>query len=126
MKRLPGFLLILFVATMAGCYYDTEEKLYPQISTGCNLTNVTFSGTVSPILQASCYTCHSNSNAASSGDGIRLQNYSDVLIQVKNGKLMGSVKHAGGFSAMPKGGGKLTECEISQLKKWIDNNTPNN
>lgn len=126
MKRILSILFILFVATVAGCYYDTEEKLYPELSTSCDLTNVTFAATVTPILQASCFSCHSNSNAAGSGGGIKIQNYADVVTLAKNGKLMGTVTHASGYQAMPQGGGKLTDCEINQLQKWIDNGTLNN
>jgi uncharacterized membrane protein len=125
MKRILSILLIIFVATIAGCYYDNEEKLYPVISTSCDLTNVTYALTIKPILQASCYTCHSNSNASSSGGGIRLEDYADVKSSA-SGRLMGAVNQATGYSAMPKGGGKLTDCEISQLQKWIDNGMLNN
>lgn len=117
--------LILLIGFITGCYYDTEERLYPKISSPCDDAVVTFSKTVTPILQ-SCQTCHSNSNSASSGEGIRLQDYIDVQIYVKNNKLMGAISHASGFSAMPKGDGKLADCEISQLQKWIDNGTLNN
>jgi uncharacterized membrane protein len=126
MKQIQKTTIILFILFTTGCYYDNEEKLYAEVSTTCDLTNVTFAVTVKPILQASCYSCHSNSNANSSGGGIKLENYADVQTQAKNGKLMGTVKHASGYQAMPKGGGKLTDCEISQLQKWIDNGTLNN
>ena len=126
MKRLYFLLFIAFIATMAGCYYDSEEALYPTVSTTCDLTNVTFSGTVTPILQASCFTCHSNANAASSGGGVKIQNYADVLVLANNGKLMGTITHASGYQAMPQGGGKLSDCEISKLQKWIDNGKLNN
>lgn len=126
MKRILIILLIAFVASTTGCYYDNAERLYPQVSTGCDLSNVTFSGSVVPILQASCLTCHSNSAAAYSGGGIKLQNYADVQTLANNGKLMGGVNHATGYSAMPLGGGKLTDCEISTLQTWIDAGTLNN
>jgi len=126
MKQTIKFSLILLIVFMTGCYYDSEEKLYQQLSTGCDLTNVTFAATVTPILQASCYSCHSNSNAASSGGGIKIQNYVDVVILANNGKLMGTINHASGYQAMPQGGGKLTDCEISQLQKWIENGKLNN
>ena len=126
MKRIFSILLIVSVALIAGCYYDSEEKLYPVIATSCDLANVTYSVTVKTILQASCYTCHSNSNYLNSGGGIKLENYADVLTVVQNGKLMGSVKHLSGFKPMPDGGGKLSDCEISQLQKWIDNGKLNN
>lgn len=125
MKQIRLILLVIFVATMTGCYYDTEERLYPQISSPCDDTVVTFSKTVNTILQP-CQSCHSNSSAASSGSGIKLQNYADVQSYAASGQLMGTINHTTGYSAMPKGGGKLADCEISQLKKWIDNGTLNN
>lgn len=125
MKKIIKITLILLMAVISGCYYDTEERLYPKISSPCDDTVVTFSSTVTSILH-SCQTCHSNSNATSSGGGVKLQNYADVVTLINNGKLMGSIRHDNGYIAMPQGGGKLSDCEINQLQKWIDNKTPNN
>ena len=127
MKQTIKITLVFLIAFVTGCYYDSEEKLYPQLSTGCDLTNVTFAATVKPILQASCLSCHSNS-AVNGGDGggVKLENFADVLISVNNGKLMGTIKHTPGYQQMPQGGGKLTDCEINQLQKWIDNGKLNN
>lgn len=126
MKRIGTVLYILFITILSGCYYDNEEKLYPVLDTSCNLDNVTFSGTVKPILQASCYTCHSNANSLNSGGGIKLENHADVQTMAKSGKLMGAVNHASGFLPMPQNGNKLPDCEISKLQRWVDNQTPNN
>jgi len=126
MKPLRSILLILSVATFAGCYYDSEEKLYPVLSTDCDLTAVTFSGTVKLILQASCYTCHSNSNYLNAGAGIKLENHADLKAMAESGRLMGAVNHESEFVPMPQGGGQLSDCEISQLQQWIDDQTPNN
>ncbi|MDO8929940.1 MAG: hypothetical protein Q7W54_13250 [Bacteroidota bacterium] len=126
MNRILKTTMFLIIVFTTGCYYESEEKLYPVVSTDCDLTEVTFSGTIKPILQATCFTCHSNSNYLNSGGGIKLENYADIKIMAGNGKLMGAVKHENGFIPMPQGGGKLTACEISQLQKWIDNGTLNN
>lgn len=126
MKFFSKLLLVVLVSLVTGCFYDNEETLYGQVNTTCDLSNVTFAASVKPILQASCLSCHSNSNASSSGGGIRLQDYADVKTQAKNGKLMGTVKHASGYQQMPLGGGKLSDCEINTLQKWIDNGTLNN
>ena len=126
MKRILTILLILWVATITGCYYDNEEKLYPVLSTDCDLTTVTFSGTIKPILQASCYTCHSNANYLSAGAGIKLENHPDLKAMAESGKLMGAVRHESGFIPMPHGGGKLSDCEISKLQQWVENQMPNN
>jgi len=109
--------LVFFI--LSGCYYDSEEALYGTPNTVCNTTVTKFSTEVKPILQSSCLTCHSNSAASANGAGIKLQDYADVKIQVNNGKLVGSIQHSTGFSAMPKGGGKLSDCNILVINTWI-------
>lgn len=105
-----------------GCYYDKEENLYP--STGnCDTANVTFAGTIQPLLQANCYACHSQ--AAGQG-GIILEGHANVVIRVNDGKLIGAISHASGFSPMPKNGQKLAECEIKRIQVWINAGAPNN
>lgn len=122
MKKITQITLCVLIAFISGCYYDSEERLYPQIYNPCDDATPTFSKTVTTIL-GPCMACHSNSNASSSGGGIILESYPDVK---GNDRLMGAINHSSGYSAMPKGGGKLVSCEISQLQKWIDNGMPNN
>jgi Planctomycete cytochrome C len=90
---------------------------------GCDTTVFTFSGAVSPLMNTYCKGCH---NPASLGGGIDLSTYATVKVQALNGKLMGSITHASGFSAMPKGGNKWSDCQIKQVQKWITSGTPNN
>lgn len=125
MKLVIKLTLLLAIAFIAGCYYDSEERLYPKLSNPCDDTVVTFSGTVNQILQP-CLACHSNSLAGNSGSGIKLEDYNDVLTYVNNGKLMGSIRHDKLYIPMPQTGGQLPACEIAQLQIWIDNQTPNN
>jgi hypothetical protein len=125
MKITLKIFLLLVIATIAGCYYDSEERLYPNLYDPCDDKEVTFSKTVTTILQP-CQLCHSNSNASSSGSGIKLKDYTDVMKVVNTGQLMGSINQTSEFVPMPNGGGKLPDCEIAQLQKWIDNESPNN
>ncbi|MDD2963960.1 MAG: c-type cytochrome [Bacteroidales bacterium] len=90
--------------------------------TNCDTLNVTFSATVMPIIEANCMGCHSG--AAPNG-GIRLTNYTEVETIASTGQLIGSITHASGYAAMPPSG-QLSDCQISQLKKWIANGKPNN
>jgi hypothetical protein len=115
-----------FLVLLAGCYYDNEETLYPQTGSGCDTTNVTYTAVVKPILQSYCLGCHSTAAAPASGNNIRLENYNDLKTYVTNGKLFGAVSQASGFSPMPKGGGKLDNCTIQKIKKWIDDGSLNN
>jgi hypothetical protein len=114
----------VFLLILVSCYYDNEEVLYPQISTSCDTTNVTFSATVVPIMNNNCYSCHSNKTAASYGNNIRLEYYSDVVSHMD--RVTGSVKHLSGFSPMPKTGGSIKTCSINQLDIWVRNGMPNN
>jgi hypothetical protein len=126
MKRVfISFLAIaIYLFLFESCYYDNEEALYPTLNTACDTTNVTFSGTIVPILSNSCYSCHSNSTAASSGNNIRLENYSDVVSRAV--AVTGSIKHTGSYSPMPKNGGMIKACSITQIDIWIRNGMPNN
>jgi len=89
----------------------------------CDTTVFTYSGAVSPILNTYCKTCH---NAYSLNGGIDLSNYASVKAIATSGRLMGSINHAPGYIAMPRGGNKLQDCNIIQIQKWIDSGMPNN
>jgi hypothetical protein len=91
--------------------------------TTCDTSNVTYSTSVSKILQTYCTGCHGGSSPSGSVD---LTTYSNVLAQVNNGKLWGDVSHASGYNAMPLGGTSLTSCELSTINTWIKNGAPNN
>jgi hypothetical protein len=111
---------LLLFTLLAGCYYDSEEYLYPVVNTGCDSVNVTYGSSVVPILKSYCTSCHSGNNSTV------LNTYAGVLVSVNNGKLLGSVKHESGYRAMPDGGGKLSDCDIRIISIWIDNGAPNN
>lgn len=83
----------------------------------------TFNGTIKPLLATNCVGCHSGSLPQG---GIDLSSYTGVKAKVTDGKLWGSVNFLPGFSAMPKNGQKLSDCELAQLKKWIDSGALNN
>lgn len=82
----------------------------------CDTTNVTLSGTVMPIFDNYCNGCHSGSVPQGNID---LSKYTGIKPTVDNGSLLGSVKHASGYVAMPEGGNKLSDCNIAKIEKWI-------
>lgn len=117
------FLLVIMI-TIAGCYKDNEEELYPGNGGTCDVTGVTYSSTVAPLLQNNgCTGCHSG--GAPSG-GITLNSYTAVKGIAANGKLYGAISHAAGFSPMPKNGAKMNACDINKIKAWIDAGALNN
>jgi hypothetical protein len=58
--------------------------------------------------------------------GVDLSNYNGVATVAVSGTLIGTITHAPGFSAMPQGGNKLSDCEITQIQKWINSGALNN
>jgi len=124
MKKLLFPITIIALIFIASCYYDNEEALYPSYSTTCDTTNVTFTGKILPILNSNCLSCHSNASAGSSGNGIALENYTDV--KANAAAIAGSIKHSGSYSPMPKNGGKLKDCSIKQFDIWVRKGMPEN
>lgn len=120
-KILLGLMLLLGIQS---CYYDVEEQLYP--STGCNLSGVTLSGKVKPIIQSRCYSCHSQQNSGAYGGNINVETYANLKAEVDNGKFLKSIKHESGVSPMPKGNTALIDaCEIKIIEEWINLGAPN-
>lgn len=89
----------------------------------CDTVNVSFAQTVWPVIQGSCFGCHSG---ASPQGGIILENYDDVVAVANSGLLLGTIKHQSGYSPMPQNGAQLSDCKISQIENWINDGTPNN
>jgi len=111
----------IFLCFFVSCYYDSEEALYPSLNNSCDTLNVTYSGTITPILNSNCVSCHSGS--VPSG-GIVLTSYSTVQPLAANGTLMKALK-GNGVPLMPPSG-SLSSCKIRQFEIWINNGTPNN
>lgn len=105
-----------------GCYYDNEEELYGHLNPSCDSSNVTYSAVVSKIIQDNCLQCHS---ASANMGSVNLEGHTQAKSYADNGKLYGVISHSPGFSPMPKGGNKLSDCDVARIKKWIDAGAPN-
>lgn len=92
-------------------------------SGGCDTNNVTFSGNILPIMQASCISCHSSSNPQG---GLQLSNYAEISTQALNGSLLQSVNGSSNFVQMPYQAAALPQCKIDQIRIWIQDGAPNN
>lgn len=116
--------VIIFMLVMISnsCYYDSEEYVYPN-PTACDTTNVTYSGTVAPLLAANCNACHSTSAPSA---GIITDNYTGLQPIITNGKFYGAINHQPGFSPMPQGGNKLSSCDLARIDAWLNAGALNN
>ena len=87
----------------------------------CDSNNFTYSGAIAPLMNNYCVGCH-NSVAAPGGS---LTDYNSVRTAAVNGRLIGNIMHTAGYNAMPPGY-QLSDCQVAQVKKWVDAGGPNN
>ena len=118
------YLLILIIVAFAqsGCYYDKHDLLNPA-ALSCDTVAVSFSRTIQPILNANCTGCHTG---VGSPNGVTLDSWAGARGPAMNGKLIGTITHAPGFSQMPKNGLKLSDCNIQKIRLWIAGGSLNN
>lgn len=124
--KIIGFVFFLSSIT-AGCYYDKEDELYPKTTVTCDGTAAKYSTDVKTALdRTSCAIagCHGSGAAG----GIQIDTYDNLKAYINRAKanFLGSIKHTSGYSAMPKGGGKLTDAEICKIEGWINAGMFNN
>lgn len=92
-------------------------------NSSCDISNVTFSKDVNPVIQSSCVGCHGATNPRA---GISLVSYQLIKDQVDSGRLFGAINHENGFVAMPLNQPKLEQCKIDKINAWIDAGATNN
>jgi hypothetical protein len=114
-----GCFSILLV--LNSCVSHVEEELYPPES--CDTTQVTYSGTIAPIIELNCYSCHQGDHSIS---GIPLDGYDNLKAMVDAERLIGALRHLEGFSPMPQNAPALPECELLKIEKWVDDGAPEN
>ena len=104
----------------ASCSYHNEAELY-----ACDSSHVSYSLSIKPIIEKNCYACHSDASSIIYGNGINLEGHSNLKNLTNVGLVIGNIKHEPGFIAMPKGGPKLSTCEIAKIEAWVNKGAPN-
>jgi len=79
-----------------------------------------FSAVIQPMMTKYCVGCHAYPNASAQ---VELSGYIGVKNAINQG-LLKSLDHSG-YYPMPKGGAKLSDCEINQVRNWIQRGAPN-
>ena len=122
MKKIILIGLVL-ISGLSACYYDNFEEINPGLGLACTDTSgaIGFTAKVLPIMNQSCgtgdNTCHQS--ASSTGGHILLSTKTDVQTVISNGLFIESIRHESGVIPMPDGGGKLSDCEIGVIEKWM-------
>ncbi len=89
----------------------------------CDTSKYAYHSRIKPLISNWCVGCHSANNA---GGGYDLSTYSGISASITSNRLLGSLNHLAGFSAMPKNTDKLTDCDVNAVEKWIQTGYPNN
>jgi hypothetical protein len=110
-------IIIMVFFIPPGCKNYNKEDLYP----ACDTVQIGYAEDILPIFSANCIPCHSTTNAFGS---IILATLEDARIPAENGLLLKAVTHDPGVVPMPKGGGQLSDCEISKISRWINLGEP--
>lgn len=116
--------ILLVFSLMFACKHDPGDLPDPNggedppIDTlVCDSSNVTYQGTVYPILNEHCISCHSGTAPSA---GLDFTDYNDVALVAENGSLLGSIKHLPGYSPMPQGADQISSCEIALIGIWVN------
>ncbi|MEY4646331.1 MAG: hypothetical protein RIQ98_167 [Bacteroidota bacterium] len=99
----------------------TTVTQLPVSNNTCDTLLISFEKSIWPIIQKNCVSCHS---ATSPSAGIDLSTYSKILPYVQNGKLYGSITHAAGYKPMPSSTTKLSNCDLTIIRKWLRGSAP--
>ena len=86
----------------------------------CDSASSGFAAVIQPMMTKYCVGCHAYPNASAQ---VELSGYIGVKNSINQG-LLKSLDHTG-YYPMPKGGAKLSDCEIAQVRKWIQRGAPN-
>ncbi len=108
---------------LIGKWINEGAKNTASCGVSCDTTQFKYAANIVPILNNYCTGCHSG--GVPSGN-IDLTVYAFVRGQALNGRLNGAITHSVGYSAMPKNAGKLSDCQIRQIQKWIAAGALNN
>lgn len=116
---LHGICLLGFA--FSGCEDDKVIPVVPKaVSADCgDLSNVSFSMQVQPLINAHCVMCHDAST------GIQLQDYAHVVLFANSGQLKGVITGDPNYTAMPPQG-PLDSCTIRTIVKWVEEGALNN
>ncbi len=139
MKLLNTSSIIITIGLIAllavSCRRDKYE-LAPVIAKqtqGCDTLNFTYTASVKPILKNNCYSCHSSAVTETNG-GLDLENFSSLKNYLnyfyRNDSIFGSkfshiINQKGTVLFMPPTG-KMTDCELSVISKWINSGAVQN
>jgi len=108
---------------LIGRWINEGAKNTVNCGVSCDSNQFKYGANVSVIIGTYCLGCHSGSTPSA---GINLSTYTGVYGVAITGRLVGAVSHSPGYSPMPNSTNKLSECQIAQIRKWVNAGALNN
>jgi hypothetical protein len=114
-------ILGLLAAFVSACYYDNAEDLYQNYPKNCDVSAVSYSIDVRPIIDQNCVSCH---GGVAPQAGLDLTTYDKVKANTANirDRINRPISDA---LVMPQGG-PMPQCSIDKVTAWIDAGALNN
>lgn len=114
--KVLSLISVVTVLVCVSCKKDNKQTVAPV--TGCDTVNVTYS-TVEPIFKNNCIVCHSPTGGASD-----LTSETAIKGSYTSLEIINSINHlSGGNRNMPRGGSKMSDCDIKKITIWLNNQT---
>lgn len=123
MKISKFYLLVFFIGfglvLTTSCGDDDDM-------TECDPNDSSYSNNVKDLLDASCaYSgCHDADGISENGRSMHTYEAAVAAFTIDESRVIGAINHSAGFSNMPKGTDKLSDCNIEKLTNWIDAGYP--
>ncbi len=122
MKKLLFILCATMLVGIVACEkepVEEQKKEEEMMEEECNTEGITYNGEIQGIISGCTgSSCHGGNTSRS------MANFEDAKAYAELGRLLGALNHDAGFSPMPKGGAKLDQCKIDQVKAWVDAGYP--
>lgn len=122
MKKLSTGILLLLIS-LSSCKHEPDtvvKEIIPIDPSVCDTTNtILYVSHIKPLFDSKCNYCH-GASASTTGGGIALTDSASIVTWYKAGRLIGSIRHQLGYSAMPKSANALTECQIRTIEIWLE------
>lgn len=115
MPQYPYSRLSDTMKTLINLWITQGAKNTTCTTTNCDTVNVTYEGTIKPIITFNCMGCH---GGASPDGGVDLTN--DEVVDANKERILCCVSRPTDCALMPKNNINLTSCQIAQIRTWVN------
>lgn len=115
MKNLFLLLSLSLIVVLPACQKESDDVPIED----CENVDVTYNAVIVDIFSG----CQ-GSNCHGAGTGREMIDYETSVAFAMQGRIIGALNRDAGFSAMPRNGAMLEQCEIDQVQTWINEGFP--